>query len=84
MTLTDWVGSIGAVLTTLAFVPQVSKIWRSRSAKDVSLPMYVTFAGGILCWLAYGVMLGSWPIIGANIVTLILALAVIVMKLKFG
>ena len=84
MTLTDWVGSIGAMLTTLAFVPQVSKIWRSRSAKDVSLPMYVTFTGGILFWLASGVMLGSWPIIGANIVTLILALAVIVMKLKFG
>lgn len=84
MTLTDWVGSIGAVLTTLAFVPQVLRIWKTRSARDISLPMYVTFTGGVLFWLAYGVLLGSWPIIGANIVTLILALAVIVMKLKFG
>ena len=84
MTLTDGVGSIGAVLTTLAFVPQVLRIWKTRSARDISLPMYVTFTSGILFWLAYGVMLGSWPIIGANIVTLILALAVIVMKLKFG
>ena len=84
MTLTDWVGSIGAVLTTLAFVPQVLRIWKTRSARDISLPMYVTFTGGVLFWLAYGVMLGSWPIIGANIITLMLALAVIAMKLKFG
>ena len=45
--------------------------------------MYVTFTCGILFWLTYGVMLGSWPIIGSNIVTLVLALLVIVMKLTF-
>lgn len=84
MTATDWAGSIGAVLTTLAFVPQVLRIWKTRSARDISLPMYLTFTCGLLCWLVYGVLLGSWPIIGANVVTLFLALAVIVMKLKFG
>lgn len=84
MMFTDWIGAVGAVLTTLAFVPQVLRIWRTRSARDVSLPMYVTFTAGVVCWLTYGVLLGSWPIIGANVVTLFLALAVIIMKLKFG
>ncbi|HEX9390714.1 MAG TPA: SemiSWEET transporter [Usitatibacteraceae bacterium] len=78
------IGSIGACLTTFAFVPQVVRIWRTKSARDVSLPMYVIFCCGILCWLAYGLMLGAWPIIGANIVTLMLALAIIIMKLKFS
>ena len=83
MMLIDWIGGIGATLTTFAFVPQVWRIWRTRSARDVSLPMYVTFTCGILFWLTYGLMLGSWPIIVSNIVTLVLALLVIVMKLKF-
>jgi MtN3 and saliva related transmembrane protein len=80
----DWIGAVGGTLTTFAFLPQVNKIWRSRSAKDVSLPMYLMFTCGVLCWLVYGLLIGSWPIIGANIVTLILALAIIAMKLRFG
>ncbi len=80
----DWIGTIGGTLTTFAFLPQVSKIWRSRSARDVSLPMYLMFTCGVLCWLVYGLLILSWPIIGANIVTLILSLAIIAMKLRFG
>ncbi len=80
----DIVGSIAAFLTTLAFVPQVIKIWRSRSAKDISLPMYVVFTTGVALWLAYGVMLGAMPIIIANCITLLLTLAVVVMKLRWG
>ena len=83
MNLIDWIGSIGATCTTLAFVPQVTKIWRARSAKDVSLPMYAIFTVGVIFWLWYGVMLDSLPIIAANIITLLLALAIIGMKLKF-
>jgi len=83
MNLTDVIGSIGAACTTLAFVPQVIKIWRARSAKDVSLPMYVIFTLGVIFWLGYGLMLNSTPIIAANVVTLVLAFAVITMKLKF-
>jgi MtN3 and saliva related transmembrane protein len=84
MNMVEVIGSIGAACTTLAFVPQVLQIWKTRSAKDVSLPMYITFMVGIICWFTYGLMLNAWPIIVANIITFALALAVILMKLRWG
>jgi MtN3 and saliva related transmembrane protein len=80
----DVIGSVAAFLTTVAFVPQVVKIWRSRSAKDVSLPMYVVFTLGVAMCLVYGLLLGAMPIIIANCVTLVLAMSVVVMKLRWG
>jgi MtN3 and saliva related transmembrane protein len=80
----DFIGTIAAFLTTVAFVPQVLKIWRSRSAKDISLPMYVVFTLGVALWLVYGVMLGAMPIIIANSITLLLSAAVLTMKLRWG
>jgi MtN3 and saliva related transmembrane protein len=59
-------------------------MWRTRSAKDVSLPMYLIFTTGVVCWLLYGIALTAWPIIIANIITLGLSFAVIGMKLRFG
>jgi MtN3 and saliva related transmembrane protein len=84
MNLIAIIGTAAAVCTTAAFVPQVLQIWRTRSARDVSLPMYLIFTTGLVCWLWYGWLLNAWPIIIANVVTLALALAVIGMKLKFG
>jgi MtN3 and saliva related transmembrane protein len=84
MNLVSMIGTAAAVCTTAAFIPQVLQIWRTRSARDVSLPMYLIFTTGLVCWLWYGWLLSAWPIIIANIVTLALALAVIGMKLKFG
>jgi MtN3 and saliva related transmembrane protein len=84
MNLISIFGTAAAVCTTAAFIPQVLQIWRTRSAKDVSLPMYLIFTTGLVCWLCYGLLLNAWPIIAANVVTLVLALAVIGMKLKFG
>ena len=78
------IGFIAAILTTVAFVPQVMKIWRSRSAKDVSLGMYTLFTIGVVLWLAYGILIDSWPIILANCVTVLLAGVVLAMKVKFG
>ena len=66
----DLVGSLAAFLTTIAFVPQVLKIWRSKSARDISMPMYLSFTAGVALWLVYGVMIASTPIVVANIVTL--------------
>jgi MtN3 and saliva related transmembrane protein len=80
----DLIGAIAATLTTISFLPQVWQIWRTRSARDVSLPMYLTFTTGVALWLAYGILVMSWPIIIANIVTMLLALCVITMKLKWG
>lgn len=82
--IVDWLGGIAATLTTIAFVPQVAQIWRTRSARDVSLPMYLLFTLGIALWLAYGLMLGAWPLIVANAITLVLAACVLVMKLRWG
>ena len=78
------VGFAAATLTTVAFVPQVLKVWRTRSAADISLGMYSLFTLGIALWLIYGVLIYSWPIILANLITMILAGAMLVMKLKFG
>ncbi len=78
--LIDLVGYVAAILTTVAFVPQALTSWRTRDLSGVSLPMYSIFTAGVAMWLAYGVMLGSWPIIIANAVTLALSGAVLVLK----
>lgn len=80
----DWVGSAAATLTTTAFIPQAWQVWRSRHTADISLGMYTLFTLGVALWLTYGILLSSWPIILANCITLLLAGAVLVMKLKFG
>lgn len=81
---TSTIGFIAAILTSVSFLPQVLKVWQTRSAKDVSLGMYLLFSAGVALWLVYGFSLNSWPIILSNLITLILAAAVLVMKLKFG
>lgn len=78
------IGFIAASLTTIAFVPQVYKVWRSRSANDISLGMYLLFTAGVALWLVYGWMINAWPVIIANSLTLLLAGAVLVMKLLFS
>lgn len=83
-TLSSIIGFVAATLTTISFVPQVIMIWRSRSTHDVSLGMYALFTLGIAMWLAYGLLIHSWPVILANFVTLLLAGTVLLMKLKFG
>ena len=71
--LADLVGYAAAVLTTVAFFPQVLKSWRTRDLSGVSLTMYGLFTAGVALWLAHGVLLGSWPIIVANGITRALA-----------
>jgi MtN3 and saliva related transmembrane protein len=78
------VGLVAGFLTTIAFIPQVIKIWRSKSAKDVSLPTFVAFTIGVALWTVYGVMNQELPIIIWNAVTLVLAAAILTMKIKFG
>ena len=80
--LRDIVGYIAAMLTTAAFVPQAWKSWRTRDLSGVSMPMYCLFTAGVALWLLYGVMLGSWPIIIANVITLSLAGLVLALKVK--
>lgn len=82
--LTDLIGYLAASLTTLAFVPQAWMTWRSRDVSGISLGMYSVFTVGVALWLAYGVLLGAWPLMLANCITLVLALFILAMKLRYG
>lgn len=77
------IGFAAGFLTTVAFIPQVVKIWKTRSATDVSLPAFATFTIGLVGWLAFGILKQDPPIILWNAVTLVLAAAILVMKVKF-
>lgn len=78
-----YLGYLAGTLTTIAFVPQLVKIWRSKSADDVSLAMFLIFTTGVALWLLYGLLIGAWPVIVANAVTLVLACAILVLKLRY-
>lgn len=80
----EWIGFVAAFLTTVAFVPQAVKTIRTKDTSSISLVMYLVFTLGVVCWLLYGLMLGSWPMILANIVTLGLASTILVLKLRYG
>lgn len=82
--LADIVGTLAATLTTIAFIPQAVKTWKSRHARDLSLGMFLLFTLGVICWLAYGVLMGSWPIIIANAITTGLAGSILFFKLRYG
>ena len=78
------VGLLAAICTTVSFVPQVVKAWRTRSTADISAGMFVLLVVGIGLWLFYGAMLGDLPLILANFVTLCLTGVILVLKLRFG
>lgn len=82
MNTTDFIGYFSAFLTTFAFVPQAYHSWKTRDLSGVSLPMYSLFTAGVTGWIIYGLKIGSWPVILANIITLILACIVLILKLK--
>ncbi|NMG31285.1 SemiSWEET transporter [Aromatoleum evansii] len=83
MTATEAIGYLAALLTTASFVPQALHIWRTRDARAISLGMYAVFSTGVALWLAYGVLVGSWPVTLANVVTLFFALSILFMKLRY-
>jgi len=74
---------VAAVLTTIAYIPQVVKIYRTKSARDVSFRMFSLLATGVSLWLVYGIMMRSVPLIFANFVTLALSLTVLGLKIKY-
>jgi MtN3 and saliva related transmembrane protein len=81
---TTVIGLVAATLTTAAFVPQLLKVWRSRSADDLSLGMLVVFSLGLFLWLVYGVRMRMLPVVLANAVTLALNLAILALKVRHG
>ena len=80
----EWLGYIAAALTTIAFVPQAVKTIRTRDTRAISLAMYAVFTVGIVFWFAYGMALGSWPMIVSNAITFALAATILGLKLRHG
>ena len=80
----DVIGSVAAVLTTASFIPQAWHSFKTRDVSGISLVMYSVFTLGVALWLLYGVLLQSWPLMIANSITLVLAAAILGMKLRFG
>lgn len=84
MGTTFYIGISAAILTNIAFLPQVIKAAKSRHTGDLSLAMYSIFSVGVATWIIYGVIIGSWPVILANGATLISSLYILFLKLKYG
>ena len=83
MEASDILGYIAATLTTVAFVPQAWRTFRTKDVTGISLKMYSVFTVGVAVWLAYGILLKEMPMMLANGLTLVLACAVLVMKLRY-
>lgn len=78
------IGTVAGTLTTAAYLPQVLQVWRSRSAGDISLPMYVMMVTGATLWVIYGLMLSAWPVVMANGVSLFFLIPILLFKLSYG
>jgi len=82
--ITTLIGLAAATCTTLSFLPQVIKAWRSRSTRDVSTGMFALLVTGNALWFAYGALIGDLPLVVANLITLGLVTAILALKLKYG
>ena len=78
-----YIGFFAASCTTIAFIPQAIKVYKSKSTKDISLYMFLIFTIGVLSWLIYGIIIFNLPVILANAVTLVLSLFILIYKLRY-
>jgi MtN3 and saliva related transmembrane protein len=77
------IGFVAVTLTTLAFVPQVIKVWRTRSTQDISLITFATLCAGIVMWITYGLLIDDAPLIIGNAITLVLAGTILAFKIRY-
>ncbi len=84
MNIIHIIGLLAGGCTTAAFIPQVVKTWRSRSARDLSLGMFLIFTMGVILWLIYGVLVRDVPVIATNAITLLLAGWLLLMKVRWS
>ncbi|MDO9244890.1 MAG: SemiSWEET transporter [Phenylobacterium sp.] len=83
LSMTDIVGTLAALCSMASFTPQIIKIWREKDATSVSLRMYVVTVTGFALWIAYGILIGSWPVAASNVVCLALSAAILALKWRF-
>ena len=79
----NYIGFFAAFCTTIAFLPQAIKVYKSKSTKDISLYMFLIFTIGVLSWLIYGIIISNLPVILANALTLALSLFILIYKLRY-
>ncbi len=84
MNYIDVFGFLAALLTTIAFLPQLYKTWQTKSAGDVSISMLILFITGLICWIIYGLKINSIPILVANLITLIFNLSILILKITYS
>jgi len=84
MALLDYSGYAAALCTTSAYVPQVVRVWRTKSTQDISLKTYAALVTGLSLWLTYGIWRGEIPLIAANSITLTLASTILYFKIRHG
>ena len=80
----DLFGFLAALLTTIAFLPQLYKTWETKSADDVSLVMLILFITGLICWIIYGLRINSIPILVANTMTFIFNFSILILKITYS
>ena len=79
----DFFGFMAAFLTTIAFLPQLYKTWKTKSAEDVSFLMLILFIIGLICWIIYGLKINSIPILIANTTTFTFNFSILILKLIY-
>lgn len=84
MQTTDLIGYIAATLTTASFVPQALQTFKTKDVSGISLLMYSVFTFGIAMWLVYGLLIAAWPVVIANTITIVLAGAILWMKIRYN
>ena len=77
------IGLMAAALTVIAFFPQLMKVWKTKSTKDISLGMFSIFCSGVFLWFVYGILLQDLPIIVANFLVFIQAFIILMLKVKY-
>jgi MtN3 and saliva related transmembrane protein len=80
--MTNFIGYICAALTTIAFIPQAIKVYRTKQTEDISFGMMLLMTTGVGLWVVYGFLLNAIPVIAANVITFILSLYILIMKIK--
>ncbi|MDB9314301.1 SemiSWEET transporter [Spirulina sp. CS-785/01] len=83
MNLITMIGLLAGTLTTISFLPQVIKTWKTRSTRDISLGMFSTFCTGVVLWIVYGLFVRDVPVLLTNLATFILAGTVLWFKLRY-
>jgi MtN3 and saliva related transmembrane protein len=77
------IGLVAAALTVIAFFPQLMKVWKTKSTKDISLSMFSIFSFAVFLWFVYGVLINNIPVIIANFLVFVQAFAILIFKIKY-